>query len=188
MCRVFSYNIPTEFSLPGFRMSFKNRKRGRMDGPGGGAVPSCRPYRPGCWFRPVGAGVIGALAVLALAGCSERVLETGPTYGYFVGEVFGVDEPEAPPTPRLVRRMSGTNPDYPTLYTVPMRPPAPPTLAERQAALDKLAADRRAGHLADEVLKEVAPPPLPVPPAPDGVAGAKGAAPAASGPAGAPGH
>ncbi|MEI8393498.1 MAG: hypothetical protein WCF85_02100 [Rhodospirillaceae bacterium] len=100
-----------------------------------------------------------------LAGCDERVLETGVTYGHVRGELFGF-EPLPEPAPAPVRRMSGLNPDFPGINTVPMRPAAPLTEKQRQQVLDRLASDRESGHLAEELLKEVAPPPLPVPPAP----------------------
>jgi hypothetical protein len=119
--------------------------------------------------------------MLAVAGCEDRVLETGPGYEYMKG--YFVDTPApAPETPSPIRPLSGRNPDYPSLATVPMRPESVPTVPERktsldeeQKAVDALAADQRAGRSADEQLQELAPPPLPVPPAPAGPPGQSGA-------------
>ena len=135
-------------------------------------------------LRPANTALAGAClagVVLVAAGCEDRVLQTGLNYHYVKG--YFEDEPAVAPSP--IRPLSGRNPDYPTLYTVPMRPVAIPTQIERKAAIadqqkavDALESDRRAGHSADEQLQEVAPPPLPVPPAP--VTGGPGGA---SGPA-----
>ncbi len=103
---------------------------------------------------------------LILAGCNDAVFDTGMTYSYIKGELFGA-EVTAPvaeaATPPLIRRMSGRSDDWPHLSTVPMRPPEPATPAERESAMARLTNDRSANRLADEALREVAPPPLPVP-------------------------
>ncbi len=145
-------------------------------------MPGFRKCRPGSRLRLMMTAMAGlslAGAVLGTTGCDDRVLKTGLSYDYFEG--FLVDQP-APETSSPIRPLSGRNPDYPSLDTVPMRPAPVPTVSERKAALndqqkaiDALDADRRAGHSIDEQLQEVAPPPLPVPPAPPGV-GAPGPA------------
>jgi hypothetical protein len=123
----------------------------------GEAVTASRTRRGTGW----GAAV---LAVLATGGCSERVLETGLTYGYLVEATTG-EEPAKPARNPLIRNMSGSETTWPRVYDVPDRPPPLPSPAQRQAAMDRLAADRRAAHLADEVLKEIAAP-LTIPPPP----------------------
>ena len=166
MCRVFSYNIPKRFSLPGFAMFFRDPLGGRDGCQEGCAVLGCRKSlsesRPG----PRMAGAV-LVAALSLGGCADRVLETGAGYTYLKG--YFVDTPPSPPTP--VRKMSNRNPDYPTLYTVPMRATPIPSPNERKTALglvqkdvDRLAADLRAAHADDEALQEIAPLPLPPPP------------------------
>ena len=170
MCRVFSYNIPREFSLPGFTMFFGMRHQGSPRG------PERRPTAESPGIRPEsrrGAGwlaVAAALAApLALAGCDERILDTGFGYRYLAGETVPESRQES-----AVRRMSGTDPDYPSLYTVPERPPPPPGPAERKAQIERLAADREAARAADEALKAVAPvapEPLPAEAAPRSGAG-----------------
>lgn len=175
MCWVFSYNIPSEFSLPGFTMFFQKRQGGRAGGRGGCAVPGYTKHRPESRLRPATTAMAGlclAGTVLVTAGCDDRVLVTGAGYQYMKGYF---EDPPPPPPPSPIRPLSNSNPDYPTLYTVPMRPTTIPTDAERKTALgeqqkavDALDADRRSGHSADELLQEAAPPPLPVPPAPAG--------------------
>ncbi len=124
----------------------------------------------------LGVGVLGI--ALALGGCEDRVLEQGFGYEYMKGYLEPLPPP--PDTPPPVRQMTDRNPDYPSLYTVPMRAAPIPSPAERkqaladeQKAVERLQVDQRAGHSADEQLQEVAPPPLPVPPPPDGVAKGK---------------
>ena len=152
MCRVFSYNIPLEFSLPGFTMFFRMRHQGS---PGGSEGPS--PAKT-AGFRSESrrcAVFLGVAAALALAGCDDRVLDTGFGYRYLSGEAAPESPRESP-----VRRMSGADPSYPSLYSVPDRPPPPPGPAERRAQMDRLAADREAARAAEDALKAVAPPPL----------------------------
>ena len=193
MYRGFSYNILTEFSLPGFTMFFQKRQDGRSDGQGGRVMTGCGKCRTNA--RP-GSGTM-ALAGLCLigaafgtAGCEDRVLQTGLKYEYWEGYLVDPAPPATSATPSPIRPLSGRNPDYPTLYTVPMRPAPVPTLSERKTALDEqqkavdaLDADRRTGHSVDEQLQEVAPPPLPVPPPPPGTGGPVGAKSVASSPA-----
>ena len=144
-------------------------REGLAGGEGGVSVVIFGKRRSESRQRPGLRGVFGGLAVvLAVTACDDRVLDHGVTYQHAKGELFGF-EPAPEPAPSPIRRMSGVDPEYPSLYTVPMRPPPPATPAERQAAADKLSADRAANRLADAALQEVAPPPLPVPPAPVGV-------------------
>ena len=106
--------------------------------------------------------VAGALALpFALSGCDDRILDTGFGYRYLAGDSV----PESP-RPAGVRRMSGADPDYPSLYNVPDRPPPPPGPAERRLQVERLTADREAARAADEALKALAPPAPEPPPGP----------------------
>ncbi len=111
---------------------------------------------------PGGAGWLAVIAVvvgpLALAGCGDRILDTGFGYRYLTGESVPESQRDAP-----VRRMSGIDTGYPSLYTVPDRPPPPPGPAERRLQVERLAGDRAAARAADAALKQAAPD-LPVPP------------------------
>jgi hypothetical protein len=193
MYRGFSYNILTEFSLPGFTMFFQKRQDGRSDGQGGRVMTGCRKRRTNArpWSGAMAlAGLCLIGAAFGTAGCEDRVLQTGLKYEYWEGYLVDPAPTAASETPSPIRPLSGRNPDYPSLYTVPMRPAPVPTVSERKTALDEqqkavdaLDADRRAGRSADEQLQEVAPPPLPVPPPPPGVGAPTGAKTAASSPA-----
>jgi hypothetical protein len=149
-------------------MFFGMRKRGRADGPGGCAVPVLRKHHPESRRRPATTGPAGGRiaqaaaalgALLALAGCSDRVLDTGLTFGYVRDSVLNESPPPpAAATPSPVRPLSDNNPAYPPLSSVPMRPDPPSTPAQRQRTIER--------HQIDEQLRQLAPP-LPVPPAPD---------------------
>ena len=155
MCRVFSYNIPLEFSLPGFTMFLGMRHQispGGFCGPSGAENGENRPE------SRIGVGWLALAAALMLSGCDDRILDTGFGYRYLTGETVPESPPSAP-----VRRMSDTDPSYPSLYSVPDRPPPPPGPAERKLQVERLAADREAARAADETLKALAPVP-PTPP------------------------
>ena len=139
-------------------MFFLLRAENLPAGPSGSANTAVCGARSESRIRP--AGLLLAAAALLLSGCGDRVLDTGLNYRYLTGET-------APESPREVpvRRMSGADPGYPSLYSVPDRPPPPPGPAERRAAIDRLAADRDAAHAADAALAAMAPQPPP-PPAP----------------------
>jgi hypothetical protein len=81
--------------------------------------------------RGAAAALAAALAVLALPGCSDRMLDTG-TFGYVLGGGPPPDEPS------LIRPMTGENKEYPNLSTVPPRPTDIRPLAERQADVERL--------------------------------------------------
>ncbi len=107
-------------------------------------------------FRVVGVGAVTALAMVALSGCGDRVLETGFGWNYIVEDVEPVEE-----TP--IRRMDGSNLTYPTLGRVPSRPHAPISPSERVLLLDRLAEDNRNAVRSSEALAADAPA-LPEPP------------------------
>ncbi len=97
-----------------------------------------------------------AATLLALAGCSDRVLDTG-----LVGAVTGEGAPPDAPSP--VRGMSGEKTSYPNLATVPGRPTDVPSVAQRQkdiATLEQERAQARGTARAlEEKYKPVAVPP-----------------------------
>lgn len=103
---------------------------------------------------------------LALAACSDRALDRG-LFGSLTGGPSPVSDNPSP-----IRAMSGTNPDYPTLGTVPPRPTDISTEAQRQTQMDRLASDRAIGQrYHSEVLSQPAPEtlptPIPMPPKPN---------------------
>ena len=109
----------------------------------------------------VGKGFVaigGLTAMLALAGCSDRTLDTG-----VVGAVFGGGPPPDAPSP--VRGMSGEKTTYPNLATVPPRPTDVPTPEQRQKDLTALEQERAQAHRAAKELEEKYKP-VPVPPKP----------------------
>lgn len=104
--------------------------------------------------------VAGSAAVgvaLALPGCSNRVLDTGPM-GFITGETAPVSD-----NPSLIRPMDDRNTDYPNLGTVPPRPTNMRTDAQRAKEVDRLAQDRVAARKERDSL----PTPADVPPKPD---------------------
>jgi hypothetical protein len=102
---------------------------------------------------------VGGLAVLlALAGCSDRTLDTG-----VVGSVFGGGPPPDAPSP--IRTMSGERTDYPNLATVPPRPTDVPTLEQRQKDMTALEQERASARSTAKALEEKYKP-VPVPPKP----------------------
>ncbi|WP_245986270.1 hypothetical protein [Azospirillum thermophilum] len=103
---------------------------------------------------------------LALCACSDRALDTG-----LLGSVTGEPSPVSD-NPSPIRAMSGTNPDYPTLGTVPPRPTDISTEAQRQTQMDRLARDRSVGQkyhseALSQPVPETLPTPIPVPPVPN---------------------
>ncbi|WP_247894392.1 hypothetical protein [Azospirillum sp. B510] len=116
--------------------------------------------------RVVGALIVAAPMVFGLAGCGDRMLDTGPL-GAVLGDPSPVSDNSSP-----VRGMSGTNDEYPNLGTVPPRPTDLTTEAERQRSMDRLAEDRAASRRTraqTEAIPMPAPLPTPmaVPPKPD---------------------
>lgn len=100
----------------------------------------------------------GLAALLVLAGCSDRALDSG-----VVGSVFGGGPPPDAPSP--VRGMSGEKTTYPNLGTVPARPTDVPTAEQRQKDLTALEQERaRARRTARELEEKYKP--VPVPPKP----------------------
>ncbi len=113
--------------------------------PGGGRGGSA----PRTAVRPHWAPLCAIGLALALGGCSDRVLETGIGWDYLFGEPR-----DAPPSP--VRRMAGDDETYPSLGSVPPRPPPPLSATEFAIQRDELSAEARAGNLARELLAEEA--------------------------------
>ncbi|CAK0741107.1 hypothetical protein CCP1ISM_1310001 [Azospirillaceae bacterium] len=167
MQRPFSYNIPLEFSsfrFIHFPCRVIARRRGRRQVQASRQSQTAVSPVRGRLRGWTGAG-FAVLTALLGAGCGERILETGLTYDYVAESLQGTPPPAPPPRNPLIRHISERETGYPRVYDVPDRPPPLPTAAMRQAEIDRLAADRRAAHLADDLLKEIAPP-LPVPPPP----------------------
>lgn len=110
-------------------------------------------------LRP--AALVGLLLSGVLAGCSDRVLDTGLTLDTVIGDL----PPEAPPG-APIRRITGADTSWPNLATVPPRPRDVPTAGSRQEDMTRLAGDRETGFIAGEGLRDLNPPlsPLPVPP------------------------
>ena len=111
MCRVFSYNIPLEFSLPGFTMFFRMRHQGSPGGFQGRADTQSPGIRP---ESRSGVGRIALAAALAapfaLSGCGDSILDTGFGYRYLTGETVPESRQDSP-----IRRMSESEPGYPSL-------------------------------------------------------------------------
>ncbi|MEI6557926.1 MAG: hypothetical protein WCO00_05920 [Rhodospirillaceae bacterium] len=144
-----------------FRMRHQGSS-GRWGGRCRAESPKERPEsrRGGGWPRLLA----GLAAAALLSGCDDRILDTGFGYGYLAGETVPLSGAESP-----IRRMSGSDPDYPSLYSVPDRPPPPPGPEERQRQIERLAAAREAARAVDAALKAVAPqPPEPPPVLPPG--------------------
>lgn len=93
---------------------------------------------------------ITALA-LPLAGCGDRVLETGFGWDYVFEDV---EEPDPGPVQRIG---DGDELDYPVLGSVPPRPVPPIPAGTRDLLLERLAAANRAADLAAQILAEDAP-------------------------------
>lgn len=102
----------------------------------------------------------GLAALLALAGCGDRVLDTG-----LVGAVFGGGPPPDAPTP--IRGMTGEKTSYPNLATVPPRPTDITTQQQVDKDLSALEKERAQARAAAKELEEKYKP-LPMPPAPKG--------------------
>lgn len=104
-----------------------------------------------------GAAVVMA-ALVALSGCSNRVLDAG-----LIDSVTGSGPPPDAPTP--VRGLSGEKTTYPNLATVPGRPTDVPSVAQREkdvTALEQERAQARATAKAlEDKYKPVAVPPKP---------------------------
>lgn len=107
-----------------------------------------------------------------LAGCNDRMLDTGP-----MNYVFGGGPP--PDTPTLIRPMTGENRTYGNLATVPPRPTDIPSLQQREADMRALETSRSTNREAADTLRgdprvPIAPAPVtpvPVPPPADVVPG-----------------
>lgn len=120
-------------------------------------------------FRRVPALAGGALlaAMAGLAGCTDRMLDTGPM-NYLIG---GGPPPD---TPTLIRPMTGENRTYGNLATVPPRPTDIPTLQQREADMKALETSRSTNREAADALRgdaRVPVTPVPVPPPADVVPG-----------------
>lgn len=101
----------------------------------------------------------GGLAVLlALAGCGDRMLDTG-----LAGAVFGGGPPPDAPTP--IRGMTGNNTNYPNLATVPPRPTDITTQQQVDKDLSALEKERAQARAAAKELEDKYKP-LPMPPKP----------------------
>ena len=104
-----------------------------------------------------------ALALAAsLAGCGDRMLDSGP-----INYVFGGGPPEDAASP--VRGLSNETRPYPNLGTVPPRPKDVPTQAQIDADMKRLSQARGRNRAAGDALKAVpgAPAPLEAPPPPN---------------------
>lgn len=110
--------------------------------------------------------VAAALLVLALAGCGDRVYDTG-LVGAFTG---GGPAPDAPSP---VRGLTGEKETYPNLATVPPRPRDVPTTAQRAGDVTALEQERNRSRAAAKALED-AYKPLAVPPKPRVSAGRDG--------------
>jgi len=102
--------------------------------------------------------VAAAAALLALAGCSDRTLDTG-----VIGSVFGGGPPPDAPSP--VRGMSGEKTTYPNLATVPGRPTDVPPVAQREKDITALEQERAQARSTAKALEDKYKP-VPVPPKP----------------------
>lgn len=104
-----------------------------------------------------------ALALAApLAGCGDRMLDSGP-----INYVFGGGPPEDAPSP--VRGLSNEARPYPNLASVPPRPTNLPTQAQIDADVKRLTQARGENRAAGDALQAVpgAPTPLEAPPPPN---------------------
>jgi len=95
--------------------------------------------------------------LLLLAGCGDRILETGLGYDYFFGD-------ERPPIQSPVSRISETDPTYPNLALVPPRPRSAVSPAERSTLKASLESDLTTGGTYGDYLRGDIPPPKAPPP------------------------
>lgn len=98
-------------------------------------------------FRGWSGAALVAAAVLALPGCSDRVLDTG-----LFGSVLGGGPPPDAPSP--VRGLSGANTSYPNLATVPARPTDVPTVAQREKDMTALEQERAQARATAKALED----------------------------------
>lgn len=112
-----------------------------------------------------------ALVAVLVAGCSDRLLDTGLGFDYLVDArpAAGSTSDNSPPSP--VRHLSDENTSWPSLATVPPRPRDAMPLSERRLTLNRLAEERGAGVRAGAALRSQEPPlsPLLVPAEPAAV-------------------
>lgn len=99
--------------------------------------------------------LLAGLGAVALAGCSDRLLDTG-AFDYVLGGGPPPDEPG------LIRPMTGENKEYPNLATVPPRPTDIRPLSERQADIESLRRIRERNRDTAQTVRED--PRLPVQP------------------------
>lgn len=109
------------------------------------------------------AALVGVVAGPMLAGCSDRMLDTG-AFGYVTGDG---PPPDAPTT---IRPMTGEKQTYPNLATVPPRPTDVPTLQQREQDIEMLQRTRNANQDRARTVREddrLPVQPVPVPPPAD---------------------
>ncbi|CAK0760073.1 hypothetical protein CCP2SC5_260026 [Azospirillaceae bacterium] len=106
-----------------------------------------------------GASFAVLVACGAASGCGDEALDRGMTFGYLYEHTIGTPTIAAPSPPSPVRRMSEQNPAWPTFDSMPTRPDRPPTLSEYKEEVARLTEIQQQGRLADELLREIAPPP-----------------------------
>lgn len=107
-----------------------------------------------------------AVALLALSGCGNRVLDAG-----VIGSVTGDGPPPDAPTP--VRGLSGEKTTYPNLATVPARPTDVPSVAQREKDVTALEQERAQARATAKALEDKYKPTT-IPPAPKVTPGKSG--------------
>lgn len=111
------------------------------DLPRGALAPSPGPRLPRrCRHHRLAVGcVLTGVALLLLAGCGDRILETGLGIEYFFGD-------EKPPIASPVARITETDTTYPNLAQVPPRPITALPEAERPTLRTALERDLATGQ------------------------------------------
>lgn len=188
MVAMLSYTIGIIFSLSRFTAWIRNvilvTTRGVMHGTQPCRSVLCSPVnnpilRPPISYTmhggPVGTrgrsshAVGWVLAALLLAGCSDRLLDTGASLAYFADSSSSAATASpttavtAPPQPSPIRRIadndSSQDTSWPNLSSVPQRPIDIPSLRKRTRTLDDLARERALNQDSAAALRAIPSPP-----------------------------